>query len=217
MIYACPAPARSVARTPRRAMRRARGDDVARAALDRADFARLSPRARHAALFDAHDRYARGDGDALAREHRFVRDDEEDERRGDAWAVRLARRYHEKLYKAYAVFDATTRDGETGARWRTAAEVRAGKGQFTCGEKRCETSDGLASFECVFAYDEGGVRKKAMMKVRACARCAEKLGAGGGVSRAKPKDRKREKKDRKRKRDAEKDDAREALRGLLEM
>ena len=95
--------------------------------------------------------------------------------------------------------------------------MRAGKGQFTCGEKRCETSDGLASFECVFAYDEGGVRKKAMMKVRACARCAEKLGAGGGVSRAKPKDRKREKKDRKRKRDAEKDDAREALRGLLEM
>ena len=235
MIYACTAPARSVARAPRRAMRRARGDDVARAALDRADFARLSPRARHAALLDAHDRFhganarrargeatrdaprARGYGDALAREHRFVRDDEEDERRGDAWAVRLARRYHEKLYKAYAVFDATTRDGETGARWRTAAEVRAGKGQFTCGEKRCETSDGLASFECVFAYDEGGVRKKAMMKVRACARCAEKLGAGGGVSRAKPKDRKREKKDRKRKRDAEKDDAREALRGLLEM
>ena len=115
MIYACTAPARPVARTPRRAMRRA---------LDRADFARLSPRARHAALLDAHDRYARGDGDALAREHRFVRDDEEDERRGDAWAVRLARRYHEKLYKAYAVFDATTRDGETGARWRTAAEVR---------------------------------------------------------------------------------------------
>ena len=72
MIYACTAPARSVARTPRRAMRRA--------ALDRADFARLSPRARHAALLDAHDRYARGDGDALAREHRFVRDDEEDER-----------------------------------------------------------------------------------------------------------------------------------------
>ena len=211
MIYACTAPARPVARTPRRAMRRA---------LDRADFARLSPRARHAALLDEATRdapRARGDGDALAREHRFVRDDAEDERRGDAWAVRLARRYHEKLYKAYAVFDATTRDGETGARWRTAAEVRAGKGQFTCGEKRCETSDGLASFECVFAYDEGGVRKKAMMKVRACARCAEKLGAGGGVSRAKPKDRKREKKDRKRKRDAEKDDAREALRGLLEM
>jgi len=56
-----------------------------------------------------------------------------------------------------------------------------------------------------------------MREVRAGARCAEKLGAGGGVSRAKPKDRKREKKDRKRKRDAEKDDAREALRGLLEM
>ena len=108
MIYACTAPARSVARAPRRAMRRARGDDVARAALDRADFARLSPRARHAALLDEATRdapRARGDGDALAREHRFVRDDEEDERRGDAWAVRLARRYHEKLYKAYAVFD----------------------------------------------------------------------------------------------------------------
>jgi len=217
------------------AMRATTGDDVARAALDRANFARMSPRARHAALLDAHDRfhgkdarrnrgealrdaaYASGDGDALRREHRFVRDDDEDARRADAWAVRLAKRYHEKLYKAYAVFDATTRRGETGARWRTAAEVRAGKGQFTCGEKRCDASDGLASFECVFAYVEGGVRKRAMMKVRACARCAEKLGAGGGVSRAKPKDGKREKKDRKRKRDAEKDDAREALRGLLEM
>ena len=104
MIYACTAPARPVARTPRRAMRRA---------LDRADFARLSPRARHAALLDEATRdapRARGDGDALAREHRFVRDDEEDERRGDAWAVRLARRYHEKLYNCLLYTSPSPRD-----------------------------------------------------------------------------------------------------------
>lgn len=78
-------------------------------------------------------------------------------------------------------------------------------------------SDGLVLFECVFVYDEGGVRKKVMMKVCVCVWCVEKFGVGGGVLRVKSKDRKREKKDRKRKRDAEKDDVREVLWGLLEM
>ena len=56
-------------------------------------------------------------------------------------------RYHEKLFKEYALADMSRhREGQVGLRWRTEAEVFDGKGQFVCGNKRCTESDGLASF-----------------------------------------------------------------------
>ncbi|CEF99519.1 Folate-sensitive fragile site protein Fra10Ac1 [Ostreococcus tauri] len=103
-------------------MRRARAEDVAERALrEVASRARaLSPRSRHAAMLSAYDEWFKGpnakrrrgealrdapfaetDADALAREHRFVRDDDEDGRRRGEWGVRLARRYHDALFKTF--------------------------------------------------------------------------------------------------------------------
>ena len=39
------------------------------------------------------------------------------------------------------------KERQIGMRWRTEAEVVAGKGQFQCGAKRCDGAGGLQSFE----------------------------------------------------------------------
>jgi len=234
-------------------MRARAGADVAEYEIARAlrDARRSSPRTRHETLLRAYDaffgtnaRAHRGralrdapyedtGAAAIARERRFVRDEAEDARRSREWGVRLARRYHDKLFKTYCVCDlsrveeARGEDGRArvGMRWRTEDEVRRGKGQFTCAERRCERSDGLRTFECHFAYNERGERKSALVKVRACEACAKKLGVSDGFTRVdedgvehERRARRERKKSKKRRRD-ERDDGRTArddvLRGLL--
>ena len=51
-----------------------------------------------------------------------------------------------------------------GCRWRTHAEVVAGKGQFTCGAKGCNKTESLETFEVPFAYEEAGKQKQALVK-----------------------------------------------------
>ena len=41
-----------------------------------------------------------------------------------------------------------------------------GKGQFTCGEKKCPNSDELRTWEVNFAYMEERVKKNALVKLR---------------------------------------------------
>jgi protein FRA10AC1 len=53
--------------------------------------------------------------------------------------------------------------------------VVTGKGQFTCGAKRCSIGDGLVSYEVLFAYEEAGEAKSALVKLRVCPECAYKL------------------------------------------
>ena len=224
-------------------MRRARAEDVAERAVRDAVRAarRLSPKSRHKALLDAHDAYfgphgARNRGvalrdkpyddtdeAALAREYRFVRDGEEDARREGEWAVRLAKRYADALYKTFCVCDlsrASERMGDgrarVGMRWRTEAEVRSGKGQLTCGERRCDETEGLRTYECHFRYAEHGETKSALVKVRVCRECAKKLGDESGFKRVDDGDRRRsrdEKKSKKRKR--ERDSSRDSFERLL--
>lgn len=53
-------------------------------------------------------------------------------------------------------------------RWRTETEVVNGKGQFTCGARKCNNSEDLRSWEVNFAYMEESVKKNALVKLSTC-------------------------------------------------
>jgi protein FRA10AC1 len=164
---------------------------------------RLSPEERHRVFLDDYDRfYGVGAAAAAARAgvirapvaddmstvrstFRFLRSDEDDNELS-AWEARLARRYYDKLFKEYCVADLSRyRERKIGLRWRTASEVKSGKGQFFCGEKKCHNTTDLASYEVHFGYVEAGEKKEALVKLRACPGCARKLvdGRGGDAPR----------------------------------
>ncbi|KAL4156364.1 hypothetical protein PRNP1_005395 [Phytophthora ramorum] len=113
----------------------------------------------------------------LRQKFQFIRDDEADAQQGETdWQVRMSVRYYRKLFREYALADLCRyQEGKIGLRWRTEMEVIAGKGQFSCGNKRCDEKEGLRSYELLFAYVEHGERKRCLVKVRACSSCAEKL------------------------------------------
>jgi len=50
-------------------------------------------------------------------------------------------------------------------RWRTEQELVVGRGQFTCGEKRCTEKENLKTWEVNFAYQEHGEKKNALIKL----------------------------------------------------
>jgi len=80
------------------------------------------------------------------------------------------------MFREFAVVDLSRfREGRLGLRWRTEAEVRVGKGQFSCGAKRCTCAEGLATFEVPFAYEEAGEAKQALVKLRLCLPCSRLL------------------------------------------
>jgi protein FRA10AC1 len=117
----------------------------------------------------------RTDADAIADAHRFLWDGGASDGKL-SWEQRLARRYHDKLFKEYALADMSRyREGAVGLRWRTDREVFDGKGHFVCGNKACSVEAGLASFELNFAYVERGERRQALVKLRVCPACAHKL------------------------------------------
>jgi len=55
---------------------------------------------------------------------------------GSRWQERMVKRYHDHLYKEYALADLSV-PGRIGLRWRTRDEVVSGRGDRTCGNKRC--------------------------------------------------------------------------------
>lgn len=113
----------------------------------------------------------------LKQQFQFIRDDEADAEQGETdWQVRMSARYYRQLFREYALADLSRyKEGKIGLRWRTEMEVVAGKGQFSCGNKRCDERAGLHSYELLFAYVEDGERKRCLVKVRTCRACAEKL------------------------------------------
>ncbi|KAJ0410148.1 hypothetical protein ATCC90586_008426 [Pythium insidiosum] len=117
------------------------------------------------------------DLDVLRRHHQFLRDEDEDAERGARdWEIRMSVRYYRRLFREYALADLSRyRDGQIGLRWRTEMEVVAGKGQFSCGNKRCDETRGLHSYELLFAYVEQAQKKRCLVKVRVCEPCARKL------------------------------------------
>jgi len=159
---------------------------------------------------------AASDADALAQAYRFLPTQTDAEAaaaeeagpdRAAAWRARLARAYYARLFREYAVADLTraaaAAGGLVGLRWRTQAEVVAGRGHLLCGARpACAVRSGLATFELPFEYEEGGEVRRALVKVRLCpahgaalgearraavgrAAEAERRAAGGGASRGK--------------------------------
>eukprot|EP00252_Welwitschia_mirabilis_P025923 TRINITY_DN8279_c0_g1_i2.p1 TRINITY_DN8279_c0_g1~~TRINITY_DN8279_c0_g1_i2.p1 ORF type:complete len:289 (-),score=55.86 TRINITY_DN8279_c0_g1_i2:271-1014(-) len=114
------------------------------------------------------------DQDTLREAYRFIRSEEDDQ--GMSWEQRLAKRYYDKLFKEYCIADMSRyKEGKIGFRWRVEKEVVQGKGQFICGNKKCEEREGLCSYEVNFSYMEAGACKQALVKLRVCERCALKL------------------------------------------
>ncbi|KAK1930711.1 Protein FRA10AC1 [Phytophthora citrophthora] len=142
----------------------------------------------------------------LKQKFQFIRDDEVDAEQGETdWQVRMSVRYYQQLFREYALADLSRyKEGKIGLRWRTEMEVIAGKGQFSCGNKRCDKREELHSYELLFAYVEHGERKQCLVKVRACSECARML----FYKKMTEMKRKEEKKERKRQR-LEKDDAKQ--------
>jgi protein FRA10AC1 len=115
------------------------------------------------------------DAQVLARNHKFARDEAADAS-SESWEVRMALKYYQRLSKEYCICDLSRhREGAIGLRWRTEREVLSGKGQFECGALRCDTREGLHSYEVNFAYEESGATKNELVKCRLCGPCAEKL------------------------------------------
>ncbi|XP_067100995.1 protein FRA10AC1 isoform X2 [Osmerus mordax] len=114
------------------------------------------------------------DMDVVRENHRFLwRDDDEEDM---TWEKELAKKYYDKLFKEYCIADLSRyKENKFGFRWRVENEVVSGKGQFMCGNKRCEKQEGLKSWEVNFAYVEQGEKRNALVKLRLCPECSFKL------------------------------------------
>ncbi|XP_023329740.1 protein FRA10AC1 homolog isoform X2 [Eurytemora carolleeae] len=76
------------------------------------------------------------DADVIKEHHRFLWKEGDGE---DSWEVQLARRYYDKLFKEYCIIDLSRyKENKFGMRWRLEKEVVLGKGQFVCGNKKCD-------------------------------------------------------------------------------
>lgn len=94
---------------------------------------------------------------------------------GTTWQDRMVQRYHDGLYREYALAD-LSRPGQLGLRWRTKQEVMNGRGERSCGNKHCgglvsSKSNHLVTVEVPFAYMEGGISKKELVKLNLCPTC----------------------------------------------
>ncbi|KAL0269970.1 UNVERIFIED_CONTAM: hypothetical protein PYX00_007533 [Menopon gallinae] len=115
------------------------------------------------------------DFDVIRENHKFLWD-EKDEKNLDTWEKRLAKKYYDKLYREYCIADLSRyKENKFGLRWRTEEELVNGRGQFTCGNKKCVNNEELRTWEVNFAYQEAGEKKNALVKLRLCPGCSHKL------------------------------------------
>uniref|UniRef100_A0A7E4WDT9 SAC3_GANP domain-containing protein n=1 Tax=Panagrellus redivivus TaxID=6233 RepID=A0A7E4WDT9_PANRE len=136
--------------------------------------------------------------DVLKRSHKFLWDADDITEAERSWDAKLAKRYYDKLFKEYCIADLSQyQKNRVAMRWRIEREVKAGKGQFICGEKRCNVDQGLESWEVNFAYEEQGEKKNALVKLRLCPECSLKLNFHSQKKKA-VKKAKKEKESRKR-------------------
>ncbi|CAL9068784.1 unnamed protein product [Musa banksii] len=137
------------------------------------------------------------DQDTIREGYRFIISEDDDME--STWEKRLVKRYYNKLFKEYCIADMSLyKQGKIGLRWRTEKEVVSGKGQFICGDKKCNEKDGLGSYEVNFSYLEAGENKQALVKLVACKGCAEKLAYRRQKERERLKDNDRDTSKRKR-------------------
>jgi protein FRA10AC1 len=107
----------------------------------------------------------------LKKNHQFIRE------QGDTgWADRIAIKYYNQLFKEYCLGDFSRyKTGQVGLRWRIKDECINGKGQFICGNLKCERADDLKSWEVLFKYKERDEIKSELVKIRLCPKCTRKL------------------------------------------
>lgn len=91
-------------------------------------------------------------------------------RQEKSWEDRMVERYNTGLYREFALAD-LSRPGQLGLRWRTRQEVLNGRGERSCGNKRCLGTEGLQTLEVPFAYQEKGINKKELVKLKLCQKC----------------------------------------------
>ncbi|KAE8590740.1 hypothetical protein XENTR_v10018182 [Xenopus tropicalis] len=114
------------------------------------------------------------DLDVIRENHRFLWQDEDEE--DMTWDKKLAKKYYDKLFKEYCIADLSRyKENKFGFRWRVEKEVISGKGQFSCGNKRCDEKEGLKSWEVNFGYVEHGEKRNALVKLRLCPECSYRL------------------------------------------
>ncbi|CDS43527.1 protein FRA10AC1 [Echinococcus multilocularis] len=113
------------------------------------------------------------DIDVIKASARFVWEDRDNP---ETWEERLAKHYWDRLYKEYAIADFSRfKEKKLGLRWRSEREVISGKGQFVCGAVDCNEVEFLRSWEVDFVYKERGEKRNALVKVRLCPACSQKL------------------------------------------
>ena len=133
--------------------------------------------------------------DVIREEHRFLWD----EAPPMTWEEKLAKAYYDRLFKEYAISDLSLyKENKVALRWRTEGEVVEGKGQFVCGNRRCDEREGLTSWEVNFGYVEKGEKRNALVKLRLCPPCSKKLNYHH-VKRAWKRKRKEEKRTKRKK------------------
>jgi protein FRA10AC1 len=116
----------------------------------------------------------RTDHDVIKEHHQFLWEDEDG--KADTWESRLAKKYYDKLFKEYCICDLSRyKENKVALRWRIESEVFSGKGQFACGNKKCQETDDLKSWEVNFGYVERDQKKNALVKIRLCPDCSRKL------------------------------------------
>lgn len=113
------------------------------------------------------------DIDVIRENHQFLWESSD---APDTWERQLAKKYYDKLFKEYCICDLShNKENKVGMRWRIEKEVVSGKGQFTCGEKRCTEQEGLRTWEMNFSYVEQGIKKNALVKLRLCHDCSYRV------------------------------------------
>lgn len=110
------------------------------------------------------------DFDVLKQNHKFLWDSDSDDEQDQSklsYGERVAKKYYDRLYKEYCICDLSRyKENKIAMRWRIEKEVILGKGQFICGNKKCEEKDDLKSWEVNFSYEENGEKKNALCKLR---------------------------------------------------
>uniref|UniRef100_A0A7R9ZUN6 Protein FRA10AC1 n=1 Tax=Pseudo-nitzschia arenysensis TaxID=697910 RepID=A0A7R9ZUN6_9STRA len=92
----------------------------------------------------------------------------------NSWQERMVSKYHQHLFKEFALADLSI-PGRIGLRWRTRQEVVNGRGERSCGIKKCQypnhDRNTLVTLEVPFSYREHGKAKKELVKLRLCTNC----------------------------------------------
>ncbi|RVE52396.1 hypothetical protein evm_003034 [Chilo suppressalis] len=115
----------------------------------------------------------RTDLDVIRENHKFLWEEDDVV---DSWEKQLAKKYYDKLFKEYCICDLTRyKENKVALRWRIEKEVVLGKGQFQCGNKHCNCDNELKSWEVNFAYLEDNQKRNALIKLRLCPECSDKL------------------------------------------